>query len=102
MNIKHIPLVFLVGGLLTKTMLVCLSHLVQSPVLITVLTDCDPGAFAFANWGSSLFFEERRFAPGPGEAQIFEILLILGFGIECLAFGFLLRWISKHRRKVAA
>lgn len=42
----------------------------------------DPGAFAFAERGTALFFDQRRIAPGPGEAVAFEALPVIGFGIE--------------------
>jgi len=97
MNTKRYPIVFLVGGMMLKGLLVLLSGLIQSAALVSLLTTYDPLAFAFANWGSSLFFDPRRIAPGPGEAQIFGVLLVIGFGIECLLIGFVVRWFRQRR-----
>ena len=96
---KRYPIIFLIGGIVSKGLLVLLTYFIKSPALVSALTTFDPGAFAFANWGASLFFDERRIAPGPGEAHIFEILLILAFGIECWCIGFLFRWLMQSREK---
>lgn len=52
----------------------------------------------FANRGASLFFSPKRIAPGNGEVQIFEVLLVLGFALECFAVGYLIRGLLKIRR----
>lgn len=96
MSIKRLPMAFMIGGVVLKTLLVVLCRVFRVPELLRLLTTYDPGAFAFANWGASLFFDQRRIAPGPGEAQIFEILLVVGFGIECLLVGLLVRWFLRR------
>lgn len=90
------PLIAFWIGTAVKAILIGFFRIVPSPELLRLLTDFDPGAFAFANWGSSLFFDPRRIAPGPGEALIFEILLAIGFGVECLMIGLLVQWLM-HR-----
>jgi hypothetical protein len=96
MTIRKLPFVLSGVGLLLKAALVALSGFSKSPFLVTLLTTYDPGAFAFANWGSSIFFDPRRFGPAPGEVQVFEILLVVGFGVECLLIGLLVRWFLQR------
>jgi hypothetical protein len=92
MNVKRLPLLFLIFGVLLKALLVALSTVSGSPALVTLLTTYDPGAFAFANWGSSLFFDSRRIAPAPWEVQVFEALLVIAFGLECFLVGLVASW----------
>lgn len=101
MQSKRYPLIFFIGGAAVKTFLIGLWRVTPSPELFHLLTDYDPGAFAFANCGSSLFFDPRRIAPVPGEAMIFEILLVIGFGFECLLIGLLVRWLRPSAKKSA-
>lgn len=88
----RLPIAFMFGGVLLKTSLIFAWRLFQPPELFNFLTTYDPGAFAFAERGASLFFDQRRIAPGAGEAVIFEFLLVIGFGIECFLLGLLVRW----------
>jgi hypothetical protein len=81
------------AGVLIKVLLVALTKLGDFPSAIDVATRYDPGAFMVANWGSSLFFDPKRIAPGNGEVQFFEALLVIGFGVECLLFGYFIRWL---------
>jgi len=101
MNTSKYPVVFLIGGMMLKGLLVLLASFIRSDALVVLLTTYDPLALAFANWGSSLFFDPRRIAPGPGKARIFEMLLVIGFGIECLLVGFVFRWFRRRRSPAA-
>jgi hypothetical protein len=98
MNIKRLPIVFLVVGIALKAMLVLLWRLSQIPAILKLLVYYDPGAFHFAEKMAGLFFDQRRLAPTPAESILFEIFLITGFGIECLAIGFLAQWVLRHYR----
>jgi hypothetical protein len=96
MSTKRFSIAVLIGGLATKASLVCLWRLVKSPVLSRLLTTYDPVAYAFAERFASLFYSPKRIAPGPGEAQIFEVALIFGFAIECLLVGLAVRWLVRR------
>jgi hypothetical protein len=93
MNIRRLPIAFLVLGLGIKALLVLLWRLWQLPVLPNLLVHYDPGAFHFAEKMTRLFFDPRRLAPPPGEALLFEVFLVIGFGIECLLIGLLVQWV---------
>ena len=91
-NRRRIPFILLGAGALTKALMVGLSELGDFPSVVLIATRYDPVAFTFANWGSSLLFSPKRIAPGNGEVQIFEALLVLGFSVECFLLGYTIRW----------
>src|SRR5580692_8359649 len=59
MNIKKLPVAFLVGGLVIKTLLVLLWRQWGSGGLLSLLIDYDPGARYFAERMTRLFFDYR-------------------------------------------
>lgn len=67
------------------------------PGLLSLLTTYDPGAFWFAERTTALLFDQRRFAPAPGEPLVFELALVVGFGIECLLIGMAVTWLLRRR-----
>jgi hypothetical protein len=84
MNIRRLPIAFLVLGLVFKTFLVFLWRHGRSPGLLNLLTYYDPGARYFAERMTRLFFDYRGITFAPGSNTFFEICLVIGFGIECL------------------
>lgn len=74
-------------------------RLFQPPIALGLLTTYDPAVFWFAENAKGLFFDQRRFAPTPAEMVTFELLLILGFGIECLVVGLLVSWFLRRPRR---
>ncbi len=98
MNIKRLPIVFLVVGIALKATLVLLWRLSQIPGILKLLVYYDPGAFHFAEKTAGLFFDQRRLAPTPAESILFEIFLVIGFGIECLVIGSLAEWVLRRFR----
>ena len=96
MSTKRFSIAVLIGGLGTKASLVLLWRVVKSPALSRLLTTYDPVAYVFAESFASLFYDPKRIAPGPGEAQIFEIALVFGFGVECLLVGLAVRWLIRR------
>ncbi len=72
-------------GVCFKTILILWWHVFRSGVALGLLTKYDPLALAFANWGYSLIYGSRGIWPGGfASSEVFEILLVLGFGIECV------------------
>lgn len=96
--LRRLPILFLVAGLAIKGLLVLAWRFSQAPELSNLLTSYDPGAFAFAEKGVALLFDPRRIAPTPGESLAFELLLVLGFGLECMIVGFLCQMFLRSRR----
>jgi hypothetical protein len=95
---KRLPAVFLVGGMALKGLLVIAWRLSKAPALLALLTTYDPAGFWFAEKTRALLFDQRRIAPTPAEAVTFEVLLIVGFGIECLIVGLVIFWILRKLR----
>jgi hypothetical protein len=93
MNIKRLPVAFLVVGLVFKTLLVLLWRQWGSGGLLSLLTTYDPGARYFAEKMTRLFFDYGGITFAPGSNTFFDVSLVIGFGIECLLAGFLLRWL---------
>lgn len=96
MSIRRLPVMFLMGGLLVKALLVILWRVSKGPEFTALLTTYDPGAFTFAEKGAALFFDQRRIAPTPGESALFEVLLVIGFGLECMLVGLIVRWFLQR------
>jgi hypothetical protein len=92
MNIRRLPIAFLVVGLVFKTSLVLLWRHWGSAGLLNLLTNYDPGARYFAEKATRLFFDCGGITFAPGANAFFDVVLVIGFGIECLLAGFLLRW----------
>jgi hypothetical protein len=96
MNIKRLPIAFLVAGLVLKTLVLVGWKLWKFPSLLNLAIYYDPGAFHFAERAAGLFFDQRRLAPTPGESALFHVFLIIGFGIECFLIGFLCQWLLRR------
>ena len=96
MNIKRLSIAFLVVGLVFKTFLVFLWRLWKFPGLLNLLIYYDPGAFRFAERMAGLFFDQRRLAPTSAESALFEVFLVIGFGVECLVLGFVAQWVLRR------
>jgi hypothetical protein len=92
MNIKRLPIAFLILGLLFKAFLLVLWRHWRAVAVMDLLTYYDPGARYLAEKVTHLFFA-GEIAPAPGAEMCYEIALVIGFGIECLLAGFLLRWL---------
>lgn len=100
MTSKWLPAVFLVGGLVMKGLLLAVWKRFNSLALLNLLTTYDPGAFWFAEKTTALLFDQRRIYPTYQEAIAFELLLVVGFGLECLLVGMVVTWFLRRRRMV--
>lgn len=98
--LKRLPLLCLIAGLAIKGLLVLAWRISRASELYSLLTNYDPGAFAFAEKGVALLFDPRRIAPTPSESIAFEFLLVLGFGLECMIVGFLCQMFRRSKRVV--
>ena len=94
MNIRRLPIALLATGIVFKTSLVLLwRYHERFPGLPNLLIYYDPGARYFAEGLTRLFFDYKGITFAPGANTFFEVALVIGFGIECLLAGFLLRWL---------
>lgn len=96
MNIRRLPVAFLVLGLAFKTFLVLLWRHWSSGVLLKLLVYYDPGARYFAEKVTRLFFDYGGITLAPGANAFFDVVLVIGFGIECLILGFVVRWLLRY------
>jgi len=93
MNIKRLPIAFLVVGLVSKSFLIFLWRHWKFPSLPNLLIYYDPAARYFAERVTRLRFDHGGITFATGSNTCFEISLVIGFGIECLLVGFLIRWL---------
>ena len=106
MSIKRLPLIFLIGGIGLKALLVLLWRFFQPPGVGRILINYDPIGSRLAEFVTPLVFDQRRFAPTSAEALFYELVLIIGFGLQCLFLGFLIsgiwRWFYSQHAEVAS
>jgi len=93
----RLPTLFLICGLALKALLVVIWRFSQSPEVLTLLTTYDPIAFRFAEKGAALFFDPRRIVPGAGEALLFEVLLVVIFGLESMVVGLVAQALFRRK-----
>ena len=84
MNIRRLPIAFLVLGLVFKTLLVLLWRYWGYGGLLNLAIYYDPGARYFAEKMTRLFFDYGGITLAPGANAFFDVALVIGFGIECL------------------
>ena len=98
MNLKRIPLALFVMAVLVKLLLVVCWRLFHAGGLLSALTTYDPVAFVFAETIIGALFDQRRIVPGQAEGAVFDILLIVGSGLECLLIGYGVRYVLRRQR----
>jgi hypothetical protein len=87
MNRFRIPLNLLFGGIAAKGAAVASYHLFPRSGLAAVLATDDPLGSRFANALLPLFFDLRGIAPPATAPPVFEVLLVIGFGVQCFILG---------------
>ena len=80
---------FVIGGVF-KSVLMIMWKLYQ-PIEVKLLLFLDPLGTWVAEVITMICFDQRRFAPTPGEALFFEIMAILAFAIECALLGLIVQ-----------
>src|SRR5258708_17414463 len=81
---NRLPVAFLLLGLLFKTALVVLFRFWHTALILRLALYYDPGAWYFAEKMTNLFI---RHEPTPRDAEIFDVSLVIGLGIECFLVG---------------
>lgn len=90
---NRLPIWFAIAGAGLKALLIIGWRVSGSAVVFRLLTSYDPVSFWLAEMGVKLIFGERRIAPTPPESLTFELLLVLGFAVQCLVLGIVVRSI---------
>ncbi len=93
MNIKRLPIAFLILGLVFKAFLLVVWRYWRPVAVMDLLIHYDPGARYLAEKVTHLLFDYGGITFAPGANACYEVVLVIGFGIECLLAGFLLRWV---------
>jgi len=91
-----LPLWFAVGGAALKVALIVGWRFSKSVLLFQLIADFDPVSLWFAESIVGVLFDQRRIMPGQLESFAFEAFLVLGFLFQCLAIGFLIRWVLRR------
>jgi hypothetical protein len=95
MNRFRVPLILMLGGFAAKGAGILAYRLFRPPGLLRMLTTFDPAGFRFAEAALPLFFDLRGIAPPPAAHAVFEVLLVIGFAVQCFILGLAL---SEGRR----
>ncbi len=95
MNRLRFLLFFMAGGFVTKGTGMIAYHLFRPHQLLVLVTTGDPLGYCFADAVLPFFFDLRGIAPPAGAPIVFEILLAIGFAIQCFILGLM---ISEGRR----
>jgi hypothetical protein len=90
-------LLMMAGGFAAKGTAVIVYRLVGPPGFGTVLTTYDPLGIHFAETFLPLFFDLRGIAPPAAAPDVFGVLLVIGFAVQCFVLGLV---ISEGRRKL--
>ena len=97
MPLKRFGLAVFLAGCVVKAALVAVWKFGEVPLVGQILTFYDPGAFYLARTATAMAFDQRRLFPGASEASLFVAVLIVGFGLECLVLGLVVRWFLLRR-----
>lgn len=89
-RVNRLPITLLFVGLLFKTALVVLFRVWHAALVLRLALYYDPGAWQFAEKMTNLFISHE---PTRRDAAVFDISLVIGFGIECFLIGLALRWL---------
>jgi len=87
MNRFSLPFALIVGGFAAKGAAIIAYGVFHPPELLTVLTTFDPVGFRFAEAALPIFFDLRGIAPPPAAPAVFEVLLAIGFAVQCFVLG---------------
>ena len=94
---RRLPMLLLVSGVLLKASLVVGWRIARIETALKIETVYDPLSFWLAPEGVRLGFDQRRIAPSMLESLTFEVLLILGFALQCFLVGMISKAIFVSR-----
>ncbi len=100
----RLPIAFGASGAVLKALMLVIWRATQSVSVFRLLTVYDPASFWLAETGVGLLFGDRRIAPSGAEALTFELLLVLGFSLQCFVLGVIVQWLLrtlKHDRRTS-
>lgn len=93
------PMLLMLSGMAAKGVGVAIWQLSHSPAILKVLTTYDPIGVRLSELVLARLFDLRGIAPPEKAVGAFEGLLILSFGLQCLAIGLAAAWITRLRRQ---
>ena len=88
-----LPMWCALAGAALKVVLLVGWRISGSVTVFRLLTAYDPVSFWLAHVGVRAVFGDRRIAPSPPESLIFELLLVVGFALQCVVVAGVVQWI---------
>ena len=80
-------MLWMVAGLVVKGAVLLIWHLFRRRAVLTLLIGYDPLGIWSAESLLPLSFDMRGIAPPAGAASVFEVLLLMGFGLQTFTLG---------------
>lgn len=92
---RRLPWLFLVAGMVLKAALLALYHVTTHTRYLVLAVGWDPLAVRLTDATVGLFFRTGYSAPGNLEYGLWMALLVLFFGLECFAVGWLVARVMR-------
>jgi hypothetical protein len=99
MTIKRLPTILFAVGIALKAVEVILWRYFQPSLIYSLAVTYDPLAFWFANATIARIFDQWRIFPELLKPTLFDLLQIIGFGLECLIVGFMVQMLRGWFRR---
>jgi hypothetical protein len=99
MGYKYLPIYLFILAAGYKTLLIVLYRIYQSTIVIKLAITYDPIGYWMSSIITSFFYDQRRFAPAPGEDAFREIAIVIAFAIECAVLGLIVQMIIRKIQK---
>ncbi len=93
---NHLPLILLTTGLSVKAFLILVWRIFDSRELLRALIVFDPASVWLSEKMTAFLFDSRRLAPTYAEIAVYELFLVIGFGLECFILGVLAAWLLRR------
>lgn len=100
MSTGRVVLRVFLAGAVAKMLLIRQAESGNHPGLTHAILTYDPLATWLANWAIAALYP-KGLAPGPGAPQIFEIILVIVFGLECVLVFLAVRWYLRRQQRPA-
>jgi len=87
------------GGIVFKVALLLFWIFTRNGFAFGLLTTFDPAVLWLAENGTELLFDQRRIAPSLSESRTFDVLTMLGSGLQWAVAAFLIGTIRARMRR---
>ena len=97
---KCLPILLMAIGAGLKLLEILLWRFFRPPAVFDLAVTYDPLGFWLANTITALLCDQWRVLPALSKPTLFDLLLIAGFGMECLLLGIAIQGLRRclHRR----